>query len=232
MAITRFCIPIIIAFSFACGTNTDTPVSPFVFLVPVGAPQILSVVPTTSNFTDEFLTDINRFNLSPKPEFLVRYYVTNREAQFVGYNLYITSAIPSIAETLSGEYLENGVQPSFSHQPIEASTEKTRIVTRRIRNRIPPPGVVPFQKCQTFNFVLRAFMNTGIISNPSVSVTSCASTEPSICDIGSACNPTLCSVSNCGSQSSCAVGTVCNPCKSSLPGCICAEGTFPPGCYL
>lgn len=221
-----------LGFSF-CGINTDTPVAPFIFLVPVGVPQIFSVRPTTSNI-DENGTLLS-FQPDAKPEYFLSYFVTNKEPQFVGYNLYITAAIPSVAETLTGEYLEDGIPPSFPHLPIEASTENQKLITRKIRNFIPPPGLVPFQRCQVYTFSLRAFINSGVVSNQSTPVSVCSSVRPNLCPVGSGCNPLVCSQPNCPDPLSCPVGTNCNPCRydelSQEKGCPCTNGDEPPGCY-
>lgn len=134
-----------------CGRNTDVAQSPFIFISPIGVPQFLSIVAVNEGITNtmskdtDFLSEPNDY----KPEFLIRYYVTNAEPQFVGYNLYITTTAPSIAETLAAGsvYLENGVQPSFTHLSSEAPTSSSKLQTRRILNQIPPPGVFPFIKC-------------------------------------------------------------------------------------
>ncbi len=219
---------------FHCGTNTDTPVAPFIFLVPVGVPQIVAVLPSTSNVKKDLTLDVENLDLNPKPEYILKYYTTNREPQFVGYNLYITTSTPSIAETLTGEYLEQGIPPSFPALPIQSSTESNRLVVQKIKNQIPPPGMYPFQKCQVYTFSLRSFLSTGSLSNPSSAVSRCSSISPKLCAIGSGCNPELCSVAGCASPTSCPVGTNCNPC--SYPGteefgCPCPEGVNPPGCY-
>ncbi|WP_108974601.1 LIC11073 family putative lipoprotein [Leptospira ryugenii] len=231
---------------FRCGTNTDTPVAPFVFLVPAGVPQILAVIRVNNNITDTFQTNLTDFTVNPRPEFLLKYYVTNREPQFVGYNLYITTATPSIIQTISGEWLEDGVQPSFPHLPFQSSTASQNVITKRIRYQIPPPGTYPFQRCQVYNFTLRSFLNNGIISNPSATVSACAGgyeaesvntgTPPlSLCPVGSGCNSATCSVANCSSPLACPVGTACNPCleagKEAL-GCPCPSGVKRVGCQF
>lgn len=217
---------------FRCGMNTDTPVAPFVFLVPVAVPQIFSLRPSTSNVSDDLT--ISGANPSAKPEYIMEYFITNREPQFVGYNLYITAATPSVAETLVGEYLEDGIPPSFPHLPIEASTENNRQISRKIPNFKPPPGQVPFQRCQVYTFSLRAFLNSGIISNQSTPVSICSSVRPQNCPVGSGCNSEVCATPDCGSPTSCPVGTACNPCRfpgTEELGCPCPEGEKPPGCY-
>ncbi|MDZ4725788.1 MAG: hypothetical protein SH817_06505 [Leptospira sp.] len=231
---------------FQCGTNTDTPVAPFIFLVPAGVPQILTVVAVNNNITDNFQTNVTDYTISPRPEFLIRYYVTNRESQFLGYNLYVTTATPSIIQTVSGEWLEDGVQPSFPHLPFQNSTDSRNIITKRIRYQVPPPGTYPFQKCQVYNFTMRAFLANGLISNPSAPVSVCAGgyeaegagvgiAPLSLCQVGTGCNSTTCSVANCASPASCPVGTACNPClqagKEAL-GCPCPSGVKQIGCQF
>jgi len=217
-----------------CGTNTDTPTYPFVLLIPPNIPQIAGIIPTDSGTSRDF-SPVSYADPSPKPHFFLKYYVTNTEQNFVGYNLYITSSIPSLAETQTGAgtYLENGVEPSFAHLATESSTEKKDLKQRRIANRIPPPGITPFQRCEVYTFTMRAVFRNSIPSNPSSSVRGCASKNPSICEVGTSCNSADCSVSSCSSQSACTVGTKCNPCKISgkdLDGCECPAGTSPPGC--
>lgn len=221
----------ILALFSRCGMNTDTPVAPFVFLVPVAVPQIFTVLPSTSNVSKDL--EVTGYNPLAKPEFILKYYMTNREAQFVGYNLYISTATPSVAETLAGEYLEDGIPPSFPHLPITASTEPSRLVARKIHNFAPPPGMVPFQRCQVYTFSLRAFLNSGVMSNQSTPVSMCSSIRPNLCPEGSGCNPENCAKQNCGSPASCFVGTECNPCQypgTEELGCPCPAGASPPGC--
>lgn len=222
----------IMGFYGNCGTNTDTPVAPFVFLIPVAVPQVFTILPSTSNVSEDLVT--TGFDPSAKPEYILKYFVTNREPQFVGYNLYITASTPSVAETLSGEYLVDGIPPSFPHLPITASTESSRLITKKIKNHVPPPGLVPFQKCQVYTFSLRAFLNSGVISNQSTPVSMCSSINPSTCPIGSGCNSEICSQSSCSTPKSCPVGTACNPCNypgTEELGCPCPVGINPPGCY-
>ncbi|EJO68743.1 LIC11073 family putative lipoprotein [Leptospira kirschneri] len=226
---------------FGCGMNTDVAQSPFIFISPVGVPQFLSILAVNEGITDTATKDTD-FQSEPnnyKPEFLVRYYVTNAEPQFVGYNLYITTAAPSVAETLtSGNvYLENGVQPSFPHLASEASTSSSKLQTHRVLNQIPPPGVFPFIKCEIYTFTMRALLNSGIFSNPSTPVKMCSSSRPFLCPVGSSCNPAECNNSSCTTavKQNCPVGTLCNPCTisgSEETGCICPTGVSPPGCNL
>lgn len=229
----KFLILIIIFFLHHCGVNTDTSVSPFIFLIPPATPEISHILPINENYDDNY----NTVNLlvSPKPEYLLQYYVTNIEPQYVGNNVYITSTTPSVAETYnnlnSSLYLINGTQPSFAESPFKASN--TILISHRIEYKTPPPGITNLQKCEIYTFALRAVLNTGVISQQSVPVSSCASMSPSSCPTGSGCNPDFCNVSSCGSPASCPVGTLCNPCKITgrgLTGCPCPSGVYPPGC--
>lgn len=249
-----FKIPIAIFLSLlliSCGNNTDTPVLPFIFLNPVGTPQIVGIISAVSPIetpggVTETGVDVPGDDLpSPEaipfsPEFILKYYVTNQEQQFVGYNLYITTSTPSLAETMQGAstYLEDGVPPSFEHSPTESSTDI--LIVKRISNRIPPPGQFPFQKCEVYTFTLRALLNNGMFSNPSAAVARCSSLYPGKCPIGTSCNPASCSdanscPSNCPSDANCncPVGTNCNPCRFpdlEGTGCECPSGESPPGC--
>ncbi len=222
---------------FNCGINTDTPVAPFIFLIPVSVPQIFAVAPINANISNIFEPSLETQVVNPRPEFLIRYFVTNREPQFVGYNLYITSATPSVIQTITGEWLEDGVQPSFPALPFTSSTETRSLVTKRIRYQVPPPGLSPFQKCQVYNFTLRASLNNGVISNPSAPIAICSKglQDLSSCTVGSACNPTACATVGCSTPSACPVSTLCNPCliagKENL-GCPCPSGSKGPGCNV
>lgn len=207
-----------------CGTNTEVTQSPFVFLTPVAVPQIFSITAMYDNWTDH------------RPEYGLKYYVTNLEPQFVGYNLYITFAIPSAGETTTSSnlYLENGVQPSFPQLAVEASTANT--VSRTIVNYQPYSPVQMFQKCEVYTFTLRALLNTGITSNMSAPVTRCSSVYPDHCASDTSCNPSACTTASCSAatQALCPVGTVCNPCTKGVAatGCACPTGQSPPGCNL
>lgn len=225
-------------FVLNCGTNTNTPVIPFIFFAPPGIPQIAGIIPTTEIPIPASLIIDGLGDKAPvKPEFVLKYYVTNTEQNFVGYNLSITSAVPTLADTMAGAavYTESGILPSFPHLATEANTAKSKIVKRKIANRIPPPGMYPFQHCEVFTFTMRAYLNNGFTSQPSASVAACASPYPYKCPIGSSCNPTACSLSTCTAdvKVTCPVGTYCNPCLISGQegnGCECPAGTSPPGC--
>ncbi|HRG73103.1 MAG TPA: hypothetical protein PLX69_00950 [Leptospiraceae bacterium] len=231
----------LLLFSASCGTNTDTPVvlAPLIFLTnPINVPQLVGVIPTEEiPTTGTGVGDLIGYVNPNRPEFIVKYFVTNTEQQFIGYNLTITSQNPTLIETQAGMagsvYTENGVQPSFPHLALENSTAKENMKRRKISWRVPPPGVVYFQRCEMYNFTLRAVLsNVPQTSNPSVSVSSCASTDPSKCPVGSSCNPSACSDSSCSisTKATCPVGTLCNPCtvKDSggkpRAGCECNDG--------
>ncbi|PNV76467.1 hypothetical protein BES34_002410 [Leptospira inadai serovar Lyme] len=232
---------ILIFYVNTCGTNTEVAQSPFVFITPVSVPQVYSVQATNPGMDDLFnvvdpLYSINYANY--KPNYLLKYYISNLEPQFVGYNLYITSATPSIAETSTGGglYLENGTQPSFPQLAVQASTKTLTI--HRIKNFIPPPGITSFQKCEVYTFTLRALLNSGVTSNQSTAVSRCSSLQPATeCGSDTSCNPTYCQDPACTPtvQATCSVGTICNPClypSLASKGCPCPNGTLPPGCNL
>lgn len=226
----------------SCGTNTDTPVvlAPLIFLTnPINVPQFLGVIPTEEIPTSGPGIADNLGYLNPnRPEYIVKYYVTNTEQQFIGYNLSITSQTPTLIETQAGAagsvYTENGIQPSFPHLASENSTAKENLKRRKISWRVPPPGIVYFQKCEMYNFTLRAVLsNVPQTSNPSVPVSACASTDPSKCPVGSSCNPTACTDTLCSLsvRATCPVGTLCNPCTiidsatgKPRAGCECPAG--------
>jgi hypothetical protein len=221
-----------------CGSNTNTPVIPFIFFNPPGVPQVAGVIPIYEIPIPSSAVPTGQADKLPyKPQFVLKYFVTNTEQNFVGYNLSITSAQPSLADTQLGAsiYAENGITPSFPHTTTEASTDAIREKRRKIANRIPPPGIYPFQHCETYTFTMRAVFNNGVISNPSVPVVGCASVYPGKCPVGTSCNPSYCSVSTCtlAEQKTCSVGTICNPCKVTdfeMTGCECPPGVSPPGC--
>lgn len=222
-----------------CGSNTSTPVIPFIFFNPPGVPQVAGVIPIYEiPLPPSLVADGQADKVNYKPQFVLKYYVTNTEQNFVGYNLSITSATPSLADTQLGAsvYAENGIFPSFPHIAVESSTDSSRIQKRKIENRIPPPGIFPFQHCESYTFTLRAVFTNGVLSNPSVPKATCASVYPSKCPVGTPCNPSACNTSSCteAQKVSCSVGTLCNPCKLSeaerIGGCECPAGVSPPGC--
>ncbi len=225
----------------SCGTNTDTPVvlAPLVFLTnPINVPQFLGIIPTEEiPTTGSGVGDLIGYINPNRPEYIVKYFVTNTEQQFIGYNLSITAQTPTLIETQAGAagsvYTENGVQPSFPHLASENSTAKENLKRRKISWRVPPPGIVYFQKCEMYNFTLRAVLsNVPQTSNPSVSISACAGTDPSKCPVGSSCNPSACTDTKCSTtvRATCPVGTLCNPCTildsggKPKAGCECPDG--------
>ena len=233
-----FLFGILSLFISTCGTNTDTPtvLSPLMFLTnPINVPQLIGVIPT-----EEIPTSGNDwlgyFNPN-RPEYIVKYFVTNTEQQFIGYNLYVTTQTPTLIDTQTGLassiYSENGILPSFPHLSLENSTSTENIKRRKIAWRVPPPGIQYFQKCEMYTFTLRADLsNVQQSSNPSFPVSACAGVDPSKCPAGSSCNPTTCTNSACDieTRKTCPVGTLCNPCtileSTGLPkaGCECPTG--------
>ncbi|HMV43061.1 MAG TPA: hypothetical protein PK079_18915 [Leptospiraceae bacterium] len=227
-----------------CGTNTDTPVvlAPLIFLTsPINVPQLVGVIPTQEYPTSGTgLSDLGGYVNPNAPQFIIKYFVTNTEQQFIGYNLSITSQTPTLIETQAGTagsvYTENGIQPSFPHLATENSTAKENMKRRRIAWRVPPPGIVYFQKCEMYNFTLRAVLsNVPQTSNPSAAVSACAGIDPSKCPVGSSCNPSSCTDTQCSLtiRATCPVGTLCNPCTIldsggvAKAGCECPDGVSP-----
>ena len=128
----KFFIAITTTFLFSCGTNTDTPVvlAPLIFLTnPINVPQFVGVIPTEEiSTTGTGIGNLIGYVNPNRPEYIVKYFVTNTEQQFIGYNLSITSQNPTLIETQAGAagsvYSENGIQPSFPHLATENSTAK------------------------------------------------------------------------------------------------------------
>ncbi|MCB1143164.1 MAG: hypothetical protein H7A24_10310 [Leptospiraceae bacterium] len=238
METVKFLSLLLALFLVQCGKNTNTPAIPLIFFNPPSVPQIVGVIPIYDYPVESSMVATGQADKIPfKPQFVLKYYVTNTEQNFVGYNLSITSATPSLYDTQLGAsiYTENGIVPSFPHLAIEASTEATNLKRRKIANRIPPPGLIPFQHCEVYTFTLRAVFSNGVISNPSFSVSQCASVFPSKCSEGTSCNPTYCATSTCSDAEkvACKVGTLCNPClypSLESGGCECPSGVSPPGC--
>jgi PhoH-like ATPase len=67
----------------SCGSNTNTPVVPFIFLTPPAVPQVAGILPvyevyvSPSEVIDGLADKINY-----KPQFVLKYYVNNREQNF------------------------------------------------------------------------------------------------------------------------------------------------------
>ncbi len=101
-----------------CGTNTNQPVFPLYVFSTVGAPAIVAVQPV----------QVNLDPLNPQMQYDLKYYITNQEDGFLGYNLYITSSSTSAQGTLiglgTGPYLPSGTAPTFPHVGATASTAR------------------------------------------------------------------------------------------------------------
>jgi len=170
-----------------CGTNTKQPVYPLFVFSSVGAPAIVSVAPIQVNLDPS----------NPQMQFNLSYYITNGEDGFLGYNLRITDASTSAQGSLgttgtsnsTGPYLPNGTAPSFSHVGAVPSTAPSSLITQRIVDEVPPPGEKQFQFCQLYYFTLSALTRSGLESNQSAQVSSCAAVDASVCPAHSPCNP-------------------------------------------
>ena len=165
----------------ACGVNTEQPVYPWITLTAVGAPAITSVAPVATYDAD----------LELLMEYDLKYYITNGEDGFLGYNLYIGTARSSAEATVLGvggdPYLPNGITPSFSH--VGAAVNTSTEVTQRITHFKPPPGPRFFDACDRYSFRLTAVVRTGAESYPSPEISACAITDTALCPKGSVCNP-------------------------------------------
>ena len=169
---------------FACGTNTDQPVYPLYSIIsPVAPPAITSVRPVAAPTVDNPL----------RYEFDVSYFVTNREDNFIGYNLYISSSVvpaTGVYIGISGKpYLETGIAPSFAHTENEFSTKSGDLKTRRVKYSSPAPSPISFQYCENYYFLMTALVDNGIESNASPQVLVCAATDAALCPKGTTCNP-------------------------------------------
>ncbi len=164
-----------------CGTNTEEPVFPLFTITGVGAPTITAVSSVRRITFDAEL--IHEFDLN--------YYITNGEAGFQGYNLYITTSSSSAQATVTGlgttPYLPLGHGPSFPHVGTTPST--STLITQRITHVKPPPGEQHFELCEKYFFRLTAVLRSGLESFPSPEISACATTDISICPSGSICNP-------------------------------------------
>lgn len=168
----------------ACGTNTDEPVLPvYLIFSAVGAPALVSVTPVETNPPATAL----------RYEFDVRYFVTNTEDGFVGYNLYIdssqTSAQAAILGITGDPFLPEGIAPSFSHATTTPSTANADIVIQRVSNFRAPPAPENFQACELYFFRITAVTRNAIESPPSAQVQQCAALDSGLCPKGSPCNP-------------------------------------------
>ncbi|MCE9599648.1 MAG: hypothetical protein K8S54_16940 [Spirochaetia bacterium] len=167
-----------------CGTNTNQPVFPLFVFSTVGSPAIVSVTPV----------QVNTDPLNPEMQFDLKYYITNSEDGFLGYNLYITASSTSAQGTLgvvttSGPYLPSGTAPSFSHVGAVASTDPTALKTQRITDEVPAPGTKQFQYCELYFFRITALTRSGLESASSAQVSQCAANTVALCPTGTPCNP-------------------------------------------
>jgi hypothetical protein len=168
----------------ACGTNTEEPVLPvYLIFSSVAAPALVSVTAVETQQVGEPL----------RYEFDVRYFVTNSEDGFLGYNLYVdssqTSAEAAILGITGAPYLPNGVAPSFNHSAEEASTASTDLQTQRVNDFKAAPAPESFQSCELYFFRITAVTRNGIQSNPSPQLQQCAALNAALCPSGSPCNP-------------------------------------------
>jgi hypothetical protein len=170
----------ILFFSY-CGTNTKNPVYPLLTVVnPVAPPTIVSVTPV----------QITTPSLEIKIEFDLDYYVTNQEPEFIGYNLYISTASTSTQSNMGASlYLPNGNEPSFPHQGDSPSTASTDLITQRVTNLKPPPSPIAFTLCEKYYFRMQAVTRNGVYSAPGNQVAACAIADVNQCPKGSICNP-------------------------------------------
>lgn len=163
-----------------CGTNTSTPVYPLLAtLSTVGVPAIISVTPV----------EVAALPPNVKIEFDLKYYITNQEKEFIGYNLYISTTDTSSLVASGKPYLPDGIEPSFPHVGATPSTAPADLITKRITDFKPAPSPIPFRICELYYFSLQAVTRNGIKSIPGNRVTACASTQPSLCPVGTGCNP-------------------------------------------
>ena len=167
-----------------CGTNTEEPVLPsYLIFSLVSAPALVSVTAVETQDPGDPL----------QYEFDVRYYVTNQEDGFVGYNLYVDSSQTSAQAAVLGisgtPYLPTGIAPSFDHSESVASTANADIVTQRVQNFRAPPAPESFQSCELYFFRITAVTRNAIESNPSAQIQQCAALIPALCPKGGPCNP-------------------------------------------
>lgn len=166
-----------------CGTNTNQPVFPLYVFSTVGSPAIVSLTPAQANLDP----------LDPLMQFDLKYYITNQEEGFLGYNLYITSSSTSAQGTLmglgTGAYLPSGVTPTFSHVGVTASTAPAGLITQRVEYQVAPPATRQFQYCELYYFRLTALTRSGLESAPSAQASSCAALNSALCPSGTPCKP-------------------------------------------
>ena len=166
-----------------CGVNTDEPVYPLTIFNTAAPPAIVAVEPV------EVLTLGETALPEYKIQFDVSYYLTNQEAGFLGYNLYMTSTDSSPDNPTAGPYLPLGYEPTFSHIGESPDTSLDHRITQRVTHFKPPPGESPFEFCEIYYFTMRAYTRHGIESPPAPSVTACAAKNRLQCPTQTACNP-------------------------------------------
>jgi hypothetical protein len=166
-----------------CGTNTSQPVFPLYVFSTIGSPAIVSLTPVQTNLDP----------LDPLMQFDLKYYITNQEEGFLGYNLYITSSSTSAQGTLGGlgsaAYTPDGVTPTYSHVGATASTAPEALITKRVEYQVAPPNTRQFQYCELYYFRLTALTRSGLESPPSAQASSCAATDSALCPSGTPCRP-------------------------------------------
>ena len=145
------------------------------------------------------------FGISPRPNaqtgaygFQLRYFVTNEELNFLGYNVYI-SLHPRTAENIiiaggsdgpDGPYSPNGVLPSFMHA--RDRTQVGQMISQNIDFFIPAPARTPFYLCQRYYFRLTAYLSNQLESLPSAQIRGCATASggpEEMCPARSSCAP-------------------------------------------
>ncbi len=166
----------------SCGVNAEDPVFPlYVALSPIGAPAIVSVTAVEVQSPGDPL----RYG------FDLKYYVTNQESGFVGYNLYISDTSTSAQAVLGGvvgqPYLPAGIRPSFDHanDPPNTST----LITQRLTEFKAAPGPEPFGICELYYFRMSAYTREGLESIPGAEINACAAASAALCPTGTPCNP-------------------------------------------
>jgi len=172
----------ILFLSVSCGVNTDKPVYPlFTLFTPVQSPALVSVTPVAIWTT----------STQYKIEFDIRYYITNQEPEFQGYNLITSTTSTSAQNTGFGSvtYLPNGVEPSFEHIGAKPSTASKDLITQRVINYKAAPSPLPFQLCEQYYFRLQALTSNGIRSNYGNQISACAIMDINLCSKGTVCNP-------------------------------------------
>ena len=167
-------------FLSSCGMNTEQSA----LLLPLSYPPAASPMIISLNFVSP---------MEDERQFDIQYYVSNEEAGFLGYNLYINTIPASLESFLTEQdkniYLERGIQPSFNHVDDPVSTKPADLKTQRITHAKAPPVPEPFYKCLLYFFRLRAYLRGAFESEASNEMQACASANPSACPSGTPCNP-------------------------------------------